>query len=172
MASWHNLPFSRFAVALATLGLACVAVPGTPEAATSNVVFNANITANNRCTIVVEQDGALGVASNLRQLSSKIAGGSAGVARVTGQGRYDISAVTASVFAIGPTDANTGVTRQVLYSGARISGGGATFAEKDGSLLTRVTGQHSTRVTMHYVANRPTAFPGGHYEAIVVLRCE
>lgn len=162
----------RLTSAVVTFAFAITFMPTQLGAATGNVVFNGNITNNNLCAITVEQDGALGVASNMRQLSSKIAGGSAGVARVLGLGNFNISAVTPSVFAVGPTGANTGVTRQVRYSGVRLLGGGANFAEKSGLLLTPVTGLHQTRVTMHFIADRPTAFPQGHYEALVVLRCE
>ena len=164
---------SNTSTAIASFLFAVILVlPVSLEAATGNVVFNGNISNNNLCLITIEQNGTLGVSSDVRQLSSKIAGGSAGVARVLGLGSYNISAVTPSAFAVGPTGANTGVTRQVRYSGINLLGGGATFAEKNGSLLTPVTGLHQTRVTMHFIADRLTAFPQGHYEALVVLRCE
>ena len=156
---------------------ACFSLPAliapAAMAATGNVVFNGTISTNNSCAVLVQQDGTLGVKSDFRQLSSKIAGGAPGIADVIAVGNYNLSAITPSVFAVGPSAANTGVTRKVLYSSANLLGGGAAFAERDGSIPAPVTGLSWSRVTMNFDATRTgTTFPSGHYEALVVLRCE
>jgi hypothetical protein len=154
-----------------SISFALSAVP--LEAATGNVVFNGNVTPNNYCSIAIQQTGTLGISANVRQMSSKIAGGISGKANVLALGNYNLSAVTPSIFAVGPLGADTSVTRQVLYSGTNLLGGGATFAEKNGSLTTPITGISYTAVNMNFVADRTgSTFPSGHYEALVVLRCE
>jgi hypothetical protein len=151
----------------------CALLTSSPEAANRDVVFYGSVTTNNNCAIVVNQNGTLGVRPDFMQLSSKLAGGLPGIATVTAFGSFRLSAVTPSVYLLGPVGANTNVTRQVLFSGVKTFGGGATFAEHDASIPERINGNSVTRVNLNFVGTRTgTAYPNGHYQAVVVLRCE
>jgi type 1 fimbria pilin len=143
------------------------------QSARGNVVFNGTISQNNSCAIFVGQNGTLAIRPDYRQMSSKLAGGSSGAADVIALGDFNLTATTPSVFAVGPFDANASVTRQALFSGTNLLGGGATFVERDGSIVAPVTGISWTRLALNFVATKtgPT-FSTGHYEALVVLRCE
>lgn len=141
--------------------------------ARGNVVFNGQIAQNNSCAIMVQQNGVLAIRPDYRQLSSKLAGGTPGSADVIGLGNFNLSATTPAVFSVGPFDANTNVTRQALFSGTNLLGGGATFAERDGAILAPITGVSWTRLALNFVATKTgPAFSTGHYEALVVVRCE
>lgn len=141
--------------------------------ARGNVVFNGTISPNNSCAIFINQNGSLAIRPDYRQLSSKLAGGVAGSADVIALGDFNLGATTPAVFAVGPADANTGVTRQALFSGTNLLGGGATFAERDGSTVAPITGISWTRLALNFVATKSSAmFSTGHYEALVVVRCE
>lgn len=157
--------------------LGCLsAVPA--QAASNNVIFQGNVNSNSSCTVIVDQHGDLGVSSNLRQLSSKIAGGRAGKVRILQTGTYDISAATPNFFSSGPVGANTGVTRTVTMLGSAvnlISGFTVTIPERPGAPGFRVlSGSQPSRVNLdiHYVANRTTNYPTGYYQSIVTVRCE
>jgi hypothetical protein len=153
--------------------LACIVVPSSLEAATRNVVFYGSISTNNNCAIVVRQTGVLGVRADQMQLSSKLAGGRPGLATVTAFGSFRLSAVTPSVYTIAPNGADANVTRQVLFSGVKTFGGGATFAEHDASIPERINGNSVTDVTLNFIGTRTAAaYPTGRYQAVVVLRCE
>ena len=150
----------------------------TAQAAQNNVIFQGNVNSNSSCTVIVDQHGDLGVSSNLRQLSSKIAGGRAGKVRILQTGTYDISAATPNFFSSGPVGANTGVTRTVTMLGSAvnlISGFTVTIPERPGAPGFRVlSGSQPSRVNLdiHYVANRTTNYPTGYYQSIVTVRCE
>jgi hypothetical protein len=139
------------------------------EAATRNIVFNAAITTAGNCAITVRNNGTLGVSANVRQLSSKIAGGSEASADIFMSGRHRVSVDTPGVFAIAPNGGDTGVTRTTTWRG-NILPGGANWPERTTPLGFIGTG--SIRTFVNYVADRPTAFPNGHYQAISVIRCE
>jgi hypothetical protein len=138
-------------------------------AATSNIVFNGTISSAGNCAITVRYDGTLGVSANLRQLSSKITGGSEASADIFMSGRHLVSVDTPGVFAIAPNGADTGVTRTASWSG-NILPGGTSWPERTTPLGFIGTG--SIRTFINYVADRPAAFPSGHYQAISVIRCE
>lgn len=147
-------------------------------AATGNVTFYGNINSNSSCQIVVNNHGTLGVSANVRQLSSKIAGGGPGRATITQRGVYDINATTLPNFSVGPIGADTGVTRQVRFSGAAVNpltGFTIPIAERPAFPGIRVTSLgffSRVNLDLHFIADRPTAFPSGPYEAVVILRCE
>lgn len=139
------------------------------EAATRNIVFNAAISTAGNCAITVRFNGTLGVSANVRQLSSKIAGGSQASADIFMSGRHRVSVDTPGVFAIAPSGGDTGVTRTTSWNG-NILPGGVSWPERTTPLGFIGTG--SIRTYIHYVANRPSAFPNGHYQALSVIRCE
>jgi hypothetical protein len=139
------------------------------EAATRNIVFNAAISTAGNCAITVRNNGTLGVAANVRQLSSKIAGGSRASADVFMSGRHRVQVDTPGVFAIAPNGGDTGVTRTTSWSGF-ILPGGTSWPERTTPLGFIGTG--SIRTFIDYVANRPDTFPNGSYQAISIIRCE
>lgn len=155
-----------------------LALSGPASAATGNVTFSGNINSASTCTVIVNNNGTLGVSGNVRQLSSKIAGGTPGRATVLQRGIYDIYATTLPAFSVGPTGADIGVTRQVLFSGVAtnlVSGFSVTIPEMNAFPGIRVNsfGQDSrVNLNLHFIADRPTSFPSGPYQATVVLRCE
>jgi hypothetical protein len=160
-------------LALIAPALACALYMPPVEAATRNIVFYGSVTTNNQCAIVVRQTGVLGVRADQLQLSSKLAGGRPGLATVTAFGSFRLSAVTPSVYTIAPNGGDTNVTRQVLFSGVKTFGGGATFAEHDASVSERINGNSVTDVTLNFIGTRTgAAYPTGRYQAVVVLRCE
>jgi type 1 fimbria pilin len=163
----------RFAFVAGGGFVLAVSLTNDANSARGNVVFNGQIAQNNSCAIMVQQDGTLAIRPDYRQLSSKLAGGAAGSADVIALGNFNLTATTPSVFSVGPFDANVGVTRQALFSGTNLLGGGATFAERDGSIVAPVTGVSWTRLALNFVATKTgPMFSTGHYEALVVLRCE
>lgn len=150
-----------------------LAMPGTANAATGNVVFQGSVTPNNSCAINVRQNGRLGLSANYRILSSKLAGGQVGIADVTAIGNFQISAVTTPSFSVAPVGGNTNTTFQSLFSGASILFG-ATFAERPGNNPVTLPFILSvTRLNIHYIATRTgSSFPTGPYEGTVIVRCE
>ena len=175
--------WQRFAcgTVIAATALVCLAGSGlapSAHAANGNVTFYGNINSTSSCQVIVNNHGTLGVSGNVRQLSSKIAGGSPGRVTILQAGVYDISAATLPAFSVAPVGGNTGVTRQVLFNGVAtnlITGFSVTIPERNGSPGIRVNsfGMRSrTNLDINFIANRPTSFPSGPYEAIVVVRCE
>lgn len=160
------------------LAMAAGLAAAPAAAATGDVVFHGNINSSSSCTVVVNQHGDLGVSANFRQLSSKITGGAPGKVSILQRGVYDISATTLPIFSSGPNGANTGVTRQVRFSGVAtnlVTGFSVNIAEMAASPGIRVNsfGMNSrVNLDIHFIADRPTAFPSGYYQSIVTVRCE
>ena len=156
--------------ALAALAL-CLSA-GAASTASGDINFWGNITENNACVVMLVQSGAMGVSTDGRQLSSKIAGGQPGIADIASMRNYYISVDGPSFFMDAPNGGNDAVTFTTTYSGASIHRG-RDFPEQPGSTQVRLRGSTSiTRVTINLVANKPTAFPGGTYRAITTVRCE
>jgi hypothetical protein len=164
--------FARSTARLGPVLAMAVAWAGPAFAAQDSVQFMGNITDNNSCVITLIQSGELGVSPDMRQLSSKLAGGRPGIADITSRRNYFISVDGPSFFMTAPAGGNNGVTFTTTYSGTDISRG-RNFAEQPGSQAVRLRGNVSTtRVNIHLVANRPDNFPGGDYSALTVVRCE
>jgi hypothetical protein len=165
------------AMTVAVIALSA-ALGGNANAATGNVTFVGSINSASTCALIVNQNGHLGISANLKQLSSKITGGTPGKVTILQTGTYDVSATTLPTFASGPTGADTGVTRQVKMSGSAtnlITGFTVTIPELDGAPGFRVlSGTNKSRVNLdiNYIADRPTSFPTGFYQSIVTVRCE
>ena len=165
--------FAAIASALSALTLTVAA-----NADAGNVIFQGNINSNSSCVVVVNQHGDMGVSANLRQLSSKIAGGRPGKVTILQRGIYDVTATAPPYFSAGPTGADTGVTRQVRMSGSAVnlvSGFTVAIPEMNGSPGFRVNSfNNNSRVNLdiHYIADRTTNYPTGFYQAIVTVRCE
>jgi type 1 fimbria pilin len=160
---------ARTAVALA---LIYSAWPLNANAAQGNVQFWGNITVNNSCVITLVRNGQMAPSTDLRQLSSKLAGGMSGVADITSLRSYDVSVDAPSFFITAPGTGNNGVAFATTFSGTSIYRGVA-FAEQPGGQKVRLNNGYSvTRVNVHLAANRPTSFPAGNYAAITTVRCE
>ncbi len=157
--------------AIAISFAATLFVFATPSfAAYGNVVFVGNIPTAGACTIVVTQTGGLKVSPDVKQMSSKFAGGTSGMADVNSIGTYQLSVTTPPVFDVGPFDANTNVTRQVLFSGFD-QNSGATFAERTTPIYA--SGNVRTRMSINFAAQKTTGtFSTGHYQALTWVRCE
>ncbi len=157
-------------------GLALVALSLAAQisfAATGNVTFTSTVSVNNSCSILVVNNGRFGIAANVRQLSSRLAGGQAAVANIVSTTNYRISAIANPVLTSSPAGGGTGVTLASRFSGQSVSNG-RTFAERNGTSRVRLrNGLSTTRVTVHLSATRVgSAFPSGYYQGAVTLRCE
>ncbi len=158
--------------ALAVIVTSAAVWPATSKAAQDNVQFWGNITTNNPCVVILGRQGQLGVSPDLRQLSSKIAGGMSGVADIYSLIGYQISVDGPSFFMTAPGGGNTGAAFTTTYSGSNIFRG-VTFPEQPGSQQVRLNSGFSiTRVNIHLVADRADSFPSGSYTAITTVRCE
>lgn len=153
--------------------LAALIVTSPVLAATNNVTFEGTIDTAASCTVTVRQNGLFGISSDFRTLSSKLAGGQAGVADVLAFGSYNVSATTFPTFTAAPSGGTTGTTLQPLFSGTSILLG-ANFAERPGtSPVALPFGVSLTRINTHLVATRTgSMFPTGFYQGIIVVRCE
>ncbi len=143
------------------------------RSATAGVPFRGSVTTANACTIIIQQNGTFGLSANGRVLSSKLAGGVAGVADIVSGANYFISATTFPFFTQFPPLGNNNTTFQSTFSGQDISRG-RTFADQPGTTPVRLRGGNSTtRVNVHLIATRTgTPFPAGNYRGVVVVRCE
>lgn len=167
---------------LAAAGFAFISAsliaPVAANADARSMVFHGNINSNSSCVIVVNQNGTMGVSGNFRQLSSKIAGGTPGKVTILQRGVYNIYATTLPIFMVAPTGGDTGVTRQVRYSGIAtnlVTGFSVNIPEMAAypGIQVNSFGMNSrTNLDIHFIADRPTAFPSGHYTSLVNVRCE
>jgi hypothetical protein len=138
--------------------------PMQAQAATGNVIFNADV--NNTCSITVVDAGTLTANVGQTQLSSENAGGSAGTATIV---------ATSAAYAVS-------VNAPLAFSTFPVGGAATTFAAKysttGASTYTNATTSNplatgTTNVSVNLAANKATgSFPTGLYAATVVLRCE
>ena len=140
------------------------------DAAYNNIHFNGAISNSGSCQITIRNNGNLGVSSDLKTLSSKIAGGVNASVDLRTTGVYKLSVDTPSVFAVSPLGGDTGVTRTASFSGYDLNSS-ASFAERTSPIYASGTNMR-TRMTIYFVASRPTMYPSGHYEALTIVRCE
>ncbi len=163
----------RFALrtAFAAYFAAAFALFASPAlAAYGNVRFSGAIPTAGACTIVITQTGGLKVSSDVKQMSSKFVGGTPGMADVNSNGFYQLSVTNAPNFVVGPADADTNVTRQVLFSGFDLNSG-ASFAERSAPIYAN--GNIRTRMTINFAAQKTTGtFSTGRYQALTWVRCE
>jgi hypothetical protein len=139
----------------------------------AGVDFTAKVTAANSCTVVVKNHGAMGLSADKKTLSSKIPGGSFGQADVFSNGAFKLYAETSGKFSIFPPTGNIGTVLSSFFSGSGIQNS-RNFVEQSGAVpITLRSGSSITRLKVNLVATRSgSAFPGGHYQGIVVIRCE
>jgi hypothetical protein len=176
MATSDGIPFSLTAKFRQFVGVcACFLFATAPsaEAATGSVIFNGNVSVVNTCIIQVINDGRFGIRPDLRQLSSKLAGGLGAVAEITSTRNFRVTAIPTPTLSAFPVGGNTGVTLRSTFSGQSISNG-RTFSDRAGNRAIRLrNGLGRTRLTVHMLATRAgSAFPSGYYQGEVVIRCE
>ena len=121
------------------------------------------------CQITLLQAGNLAASIDNMALSSRLAGGAAGIANVeTDKQNYEISIDAMQGFNQSPIGGSDDMNMSVLYSGT----GSTNFSETAGNLSVGLN-KGITRVETHLVAVRNTdPFPAGDYGAELILRCE
>ena len=121
------------------------------------------------CAIMVTQNGRLRPNIENTELSSRQAGGIAGVATVTStNSSYQMSIDQTIGFTSAPADGNTNTTFSATYSGS----GAANFMETPGNIPVKAQ-KGTTTVETNFIATRsPDAFPAGNYNGELILRCE
>jgi type 1 fimbria pilin len=160
------------ALTAAATVLVCIPVPKFANASSGNIHFSGNVTSDNACVITLIQNGAMVVDPTSTQMSSKVAGGVAGIAEISSLRNYWISVSSPTFFQSSPSGGSDGVTFTTTFSGQNIYRG-RTFSERPGSNAVRLRNGFSiTRVNVHVVANRLDAFPSGDYTAVTIVRCE
>ncbi|MEP1208838.1 MAG: hypothetical protein ABJM29_14175 [Rhizobiaceae bacterium] len=127
---------------------------------------------NNRnfCQIVLVEPGLLRPSVDSMALSSKSAGGRAGVVEVTTgrRRRHRIVIDQATGFSRAPAQGNSDVSMTTSFSGQ----GATNFGERQGNLRRRLR-RGTTRIETHMEAKRLTdPFPAGEYGAELTIRCE
>lgn len=149
--------------------LLALANPGVT--AQGDIHFGGDITNNSWCAVVVQQAGTLAANSESTILSSKQAGGQAGLARVTSILPYDVSVNPWPHFTSAPSGGNDNVTFEATFSGQSVNRG-STFAERPGDQPVRMNWFSTTDITVHLTATKPDGFPAGSYATQAVVRCE
>ena len=142
-------------------------------ASSTGITFYGYVPVDNRCTIVVLQDGTLATNPTGNQLSSLLANGTSGIAEVTAKRQYEISVDAPTSFSSGPQGAGNNVTYTTYFSGTALDKRGLNFPMREGSdPVTTATLQSRTQITVDLVADRPDHFPAGNYTAYTTIRCE
>jgi hypothetical protein len=166
-----------WAKTLAILFAAMAASKSQASAAQGNVNFWGNIPAGRPCLISTLVPGQLGTSPNGRQLSSKIGGGIPGYAVLFAWNPYEITVEGPSFFMAMPPNGSNGVTFTTTYSAEIMAGYTlsrvALIEERPAGQSLQLSHVPSmTIVKIDVVADRPDAFPGGNYRAMVTVRCE
>lgn len=145
--------------------------------AQGNINFWGDIPASGPCLMFFQIPGQMGVSPDGRQLSSKIAGGTPGIAAIWSLNPYVVTIDGPSFFMTMPGNGNDGVTFTTTYS-ADIRHGTtwqpiASFTDRPSSQSFQLSTTPSyAYLHINVVANRPDAFPGGNYTATATVRCE
>lgn len=152
----------------AMLAMACALLAVAPaHAATGDVDFGATIAES--CSIVITQDGVLGVRpSDQRVLNSANFGGRPGRAIVTASDNsFTISVDQPVAFDSQPADDTAPNDFRASY---RVTGATNITRTPDPEPLN--AGNNNVRVHLRVSKPQGESFAGGDYAATVVLRCE
>lgn len=179
------LKIQNFACKFAGAGALLLATPADVYAASGDIPFTGGPGIGSEiCIVEVINAGTLAPRLNFRRLSSKEAGGSAGMAIVTsrkfgaGSGagaRFRVSLDEPTSFDSAPVGGNDNVVFRTRFSGTSISNG-RNFGERRGTRsvgLPRL-GTTITQIDAHLIARKTggNIFEAGDYSATAVLRCE
>lgn len=158
-----------FLLAGAVLGQAteCAFAVGT------GVHFGVNLFVDNACTVQLIQNGTMGVNPAKTRMSSKIAGGTAGIADVYSFRNYNVTVDSMNYFSTSPTFGSDATSFTPTFSGTSINRG-RTFAERPGKQAMQLRSGYSiTRINVNLVIDKLTGtFPSGDYTAATIVRCE
>lgn len=143
-----------------------VATPLNAFAATSGVIFDGTV--DPTCTLSVTQNGRMTVNAALNNLSSKNAGGQAGLVSLSTTGGVTLS-VDAAVSAV---TAPSGDTAPTTWTPTYATAGTHPFP--DGTASHALTAAGNDTVTVHLTGTKGGAnvFAAGTYQATVTVRCE
>ncbi len=155
----------RFAIAL------CALMPTSVGAA--NMRFAGNISEPNACVILIDSNGTLAQNSSGSVLSSRLTGGTSGIARVLSFRNYSISVVPRSHWVSSPIDGDQDTDFSPSFSGTSILGG-VNFARRPGDATLQLPFRLTfTRMRIDLEATHQSgSFPSGAYQGEVTLRCE
>lgn len=158
---------------VATVFASALTMVAPAAAQTGDIPFAGVVDARDFCAIVLVDPGVLAESTDGLELSSKLAGGSAGVADIHSGKNKKVSVDAPTTFTTMPADGDTNVTFQTFHSGVSVKAG-KNYTEVPGTKEVPITGNDSiTRVSVNLVATRTgDPFPGGTYSAVAVLRCE
>ncbi|MCA0277833.1 MAG: hypothetical protein LCH86_17705 [Proteobacteria bacterium] len=138
----------------------------TASAATGNITFNGTVAAV--CTMVVNNSaGVMTVSPSLQSLSSKNAGGVAGVVTITTTGGVSLSVGSATSITVPAHD-----TAATTWTSTYLATGTHTIAET--SAATPITTPGVDTVTVHLTGTKggTDVFASGNYSATVVVTCQ
>ena len=169
----RHMPLVKSAFALLFAGAVLGQASQPAVAKTAGVNFGINIAVNNSCTVLLIQNGTMAANAAFNQLSSRIAGGTSGIADVVSQRAYDVTVGAYNYFPTSPSTGSDNTTFTPTFAGTSISRG-LTFAERPGNQAVRLRGGNSTtRITVNLVVDKLTGtFPAGNYSATTIVRCE
>ncbi len=139
----------------------------------TGVNFGVNIYEDNSCTVQLVQNGTMGVNPGKNQMSSKIAGGTPGIADVYSLRNYEVTVDAVNYFITSPTTGSDATAFTPTFSGTSINRG-RTFAERPGNQAMRLRGGYSiTRINVNLVVDKLIGtFAAGNYAATTIVRCE
>jgi len=151
---------------IAGLSTAALILSGSASATDRNVNFRGVI--NNSCSLVVLNDGLLGVSSDQTILSSKQAGGLQGrVSVVTNGYGNTIEVISPSGFTVGPPSANMNTIFESEYSAS-----GGTILSNLLGVVVSILGIGTTTIDIDATATKTSGtFESGAYELTTVVRC-
>lgn len=156
----------KYCMLTAGLALTAGTTIQTASAATGSVTFNGTVAAV--CTMIVNNPaGVMIVSSNLQSLSSKNAGGVAGLIEVTTTGNVALSIGAPTSITVPSTDTSpTTWTPTYSVSGAHTVG--------DTSASTPLTSAGVDTVTVHLAGAKTGSdrFGAGNYSATVTVTCQ
>lgn len=148
------------------MGAAAVILSVPASATDRNVNFRGVI--NNSCSLVVLNDGLLGVSADQTVLSSKEAGGLRGrVSAVTNGPGNTIEIISPTGFSVGPPSADVNTVFESEYS----TSGGTILSQLLGVVVS-ILGIGTTTIDIDATATKTSGtFESGAYELITVVRC-
>lgn len=159
-------------VQLTIVAAISISVNSKAIAGPGDIHFNGDITNSAYCIIFVRQSGTLAPNVDATQLSSKLPGGTPGIAEVWSFRKYDISVSSPTFFNTYPTGGDVGVSFDTTFSGSSLRRG-ITFPEQSGDVPARTRNRFGrTEITVNLEANKPDSFPSGDYSAQTTVRCE
>tara|TARA_R110002020_G_scaffold26758_4_gene86529 strand:- start:3777 stop:4259 length:483 start_codon:yes stop_codon:yes gene_type:complete len=148
------------------IGVASATFSVSASATDRDVNFRGLI--NNSCSLVVLNDGLLGVSADQTVLSSKESGGLQGrISAVTNGFGNTIEIISPSGFTVGPPSADVNTIFETEYS----TSGGTVLSNLLGVVVS-ILGIGTTTIDIDATATKTSGtFESGAYELTTVVRC-